>query len=300
MKFTTLEEATAAFRAGKISFLDNVIIGEREYEFGGSNQVSFDQIIRSSKSQKHPVILYVSTKPPLTENEKDWMLFTWSRDTTQRLVPSDIIESCSKAPIVERMQNDERDPNIIGDTVSIRILSLTGSKPIKGKVDTGAEVSSLHVDRWSIRGDRVDFVSSILSPNTLSLPLVNQQAVKSVNGVQYRPVVELNIRINDKTLAGVMFNLSDRKQMDFPILVGRNVLEKGKFLIDPRLREDIDWDRVEAEVKHVSANQEEPINESYDQVQQIYEILKDNNVTFSDLIRFIRTEVVQTFEDVHY
>jgi len=44
--------------------------------------------------------------------------------------------------------------------------------------------------------------------------------------------------INGKRIQDVLFNLNDRNNMDHQLLVGQNILEKGKFLIDPTIQED--------------------------------------------------------------
>ena len=68
------------------------------------------------------------------------------------------------------------------------------------------------------------------------MPVLEKQAVKLSNGsMEYRPVVELNIKINDQQLTNCMFNLNDRGAMTYPILIGQNVLEAGGFMVDPSI-----------------------------------------------------------------
>lgn len=50
--------------------------------------------------------------------------------------------------------------------------------------------------------------------------------------------------------------------MNHQLLVGQNILEKGKFLIDPSIQEGeevIDWDMLEEEFKDVELPLEEDI-----------------------------------------
>ena len=152
---------------------------------------------------------------------------------------------------MKEAEEQKQADNVIGDSALIKITNFPSSRPLKGKVDTGATVSSLHADRWKLNRDtgKVEFVSKELSPNVITMDLADQHAIKTPDGgVEYRPVISLNIKVGEKLLTDVMFNLNDRGHMDFPILIGQNVLEKGKFLIDPRMNEsedeDIDWDTL--------------------------------------------------------
>jgi len=140
------------------------------------------------------------------------------------------------------MDTKEKQPdNEIGSTVEIRFTNIPGSAPLKGKVDTGADVSSLHATEHNIQDGRVTFICPELSSNRITVPLVTQQTVKSSDGGQeYRPVISLNVKVNGKLMTNVEFNLNDRGNMKFPVLIGKNILIKGGFKIDPRLDESCD------------------------------------------------------------
>lgn len=141
----------------------------------------------------------------------------------------------------------ESQQQVIGDTVEVSFSYFSNSKPIRGKVDTGADVCSLHVSKWNSSNNRVTFVAPHLSNNTITAPLSDNQAVKSADGgVEYRPVVEFDITINGKELRKVAFNLNDRSQMEYPILIGQNALEQGKFLVNPSATESIDWEQIKS------------------------------------------------------
>lgn len=307
-KFESLEQVKAAFTAGKFPFGQDINVAGIDYHVRGSSKFSFeDMVVKGFKG----IFIYSCGHPHRAQATAagldQWLLFVWSFDNTKVLRPVEVIATTAHraSPIIgssgiteARGQNDD---NLIGDRVNVRFTSLPGTNALKGKVDTGAEICSLHVDKWSIKGGKVQFISPDLSPNVITMNLYDHQAVKSANGIQYRPVVEMNIRINDRLLNGIIFNLADRGSMEYPVLVGQNALEKGKFLIDPRIREDeeeIDWDALMETVKDVEA----PTVSEYDpeKTQKIYQILKDNDVSFNELIRHIRTEVTSTFEDVKY
>ena len=174
---------------------------------------------------------------------------TWAATGRLRFVPYDArtmtqARASGRNITEEDMSKYEMPDNIIGSTVEVKITNLPGSGMIKGKVDTGATICSLHAEKWSIDNDVVKFVCPELSQNVISAPLVDQQAVKSSDGgTEYRPVITLNIKINGKLLNDIQFNLNNRGQMEFPILIGQNALEKGRFLINPMMNEngEFDW-----------------------------------------------------------
>lgn len=214
--------------------------------------------------------------------------------------------------IINEATNVQGNQNVIGDTATVRFTSLPGSGALKAKVDTGADLCSLHAEKWVINNNKVHFNCPKLSPNTLSLPLRDHQTVKSASGTQYRPVVELNIKVNDKLLSNIMFNITDRTGMDYPVLLGRNALEKGRFLIDPSLAEQIEMDKPPLDASVKEPDMEDVVDDAEatapeqtgdlgdDKLKQIYDLMKDSDITFSDLIKYIRTQVTKTFEDIKY
>ena len=228
-----------------------------------------------------------------------WMIFLWGF-VKNRLVPYDVRTSTkarTNAGVIT-----EGDDNDIGSTVEVKITNLPGSHPIKGKADTGADISSLHADAFQINRENgtVTFRCPDLSQNELTMHLVDHQAVKSSDGgTEYRPIIELNIKLNGRLVNGVLFNLNDRSHMEFPVLIGKNALVQGKFKIDPSLDEskeptdEIDWELLQEDVKNV-----QPYRKDITAVQPIYNLLKESDLTFSDLIRYIRTDVTNVMEDL--
>jgi hypothetical protein len=307
--YESLDQLKSAFVAGKVPFPDSIMVGGLEYRLRGSSEFSFDEMVIKGYNG---IIIYSCglhhRDEALAVGLDVWLLFVWSFDQNKVMQPTDVrpttqqrSQSTMREDITEA--NKPSQDNLIGDKVTVKFTTLPGTNPLKGKVDTGAEISSLHVDNWAINGNKVQFVSSALSPNTITMTLHDHQAVKSVNGIQYRPVVELNVRINDRLISGVLFNLTDRSSMEYPVLIGQNALERGKFLIDPSIREDeeleeIDWALLHEEVADVVPA---PTNEyNPEKIQEVYNILKDNNISFNDLIRHIKTEVASSYETIKY
>ena len=165
-------------------------------------------------------------------------------------------------------------------------MNLPASSELKGKVDTGATISSLHAERYKIKGDQIEFVCPELSPNVIRLPMDDRQSVKSADGgVEYRPVVRLNIKVNDVPMQDIQFNLNDRGQMQYPMLVGQNILEKGKYLIDPSIQEDaeeIDWNLLYENLGEILVESDTSLSD--EEIAELFDNLARSNLTFAELM----------------
>ncbi len=101
--------------------------------------------------------------------------------------------------------------------------------PIAAKIDTGARTSALHADVIEVRGRRVRFV---VDTKAYAAPLVGFRRVKSSNGhSEMRPVIRATVQLG-AVLMKTEMTLTDRKDMDVPMLLGRNSI-KGLFVVHP-------------------------------------------------------------------
>ena len=108
-------------------------------------------------------------------------------------------------------------------------LGLTGSVILEGsngeeklltaRIDSGATSSSIDLT---------------LAEKLKLGPTLRTRLVKSASGVKKRPIVLAKVNIAG-TIIEAEFSLADRSHMTYQILIGQNVLKKGKFLIDPLL-----------------------------------------------------------------
>lgn len=112
---------------------------------------------------------------------------------------------------------------------------------IKAKIDTGARTSALHAFRIERHTgphgeDRVRFEvhpwqGSTADARTVDLPVEDVRTVRSSNGdVQDRFVVLMPLRLAGRTVDAEV-TLTDRDEMGFRMLIGREVLSRG-FLVD--------------------------------------------------------------------
>lgn len=112
---------------------------------------------------------------------------------------------------------------------------------IKAKVDTGAKSSSLHA--FDLRGfdrDGHDWVRFTVHPwqsgpqdaTTVELPVYDRRSVRSSSGhAEDRVVVKMPLVLAGRTVQAEV-TLTDRDDMGFRMLVGREALQQG-FLVDP-------------------------------------------------------------------
>ncbi len=280
MNFISLLELQNAFRAGEIKFPDDITItleDDRTHTFTMLEAKAGDWIETISGGDAY--MLYGAR----IDEAMTWIGFRWT------LREGSIVPAAADAVEYRMKLEEEVDPkaSVISDEVKVRITSLRDAV-VNAKADTGATVCSLHADSYKIEGDTVKFISKAISPNTISVPLSSQQAVKTAgNGVEYRPVIELDIVVGEKSMR-VKFNLNDRSNMDHPILLGQNALEKGKFLIDPSAIKEtihVDWDHVTTQLNESTL----PEVSTEDKTATLFAQFEEHARQSSDFVREIRS-----------
>jgi hypothetical protein len=279
-------------------------VGGIPYTLSTSKELDFNDILAR---RKPAVVIYKMAGRNWKEEGKklgleEWIVIVWRLVNGNMLRPAHCVSTrphvfttnvggrniVHEGVAVSQPTNTD---NLIGNHATVKITSLPNSKEMKALVDTGATLCSMHAEKWKIDGQSVRFVCKELSPNVITLPLVSQMAVKSGDGGQeYRPVVELNIRVNGtKAVQGVQFNLNNRMHMDHPILLGANFLKQAKMLIDPNLATEgvdhvIDWDSLMETIAPM-------LNESVEELMvkdDIVSMMMKSDMTFSDLVKEIR------------
>ena len=119
-------------------------------------------------------------------------------------------------------------------------LPQAGVDWVKAKIDTGARSSSIHAfDLEAFEKDGHEWVRFSIHPwqksdedhVELSLPVLDRREVRSSNGqTEQRYAVALDVTLAGRTITTVM-TLSNRDEMGFRMLIGREALERG-FLVD--------------------------------------------------------------------
>jgi hypothetical protein len=99
------------------------------------------------------------------------------------------------------------------------------------RIDTGAARSCLDARDIRIDGNMVEFrISDQYGGKILRAPLKGRRRVRSAHGFTKRAVVEIEICIGSRRFLTTV-NLVDRSGMEYPFLIGRNILAQG-FIVD--------------------------------------------------------------------
>ena len=111
---------------------------------------------------------------------------------------------------------------------------------MKARIDTGAGLASINANIVKIKknekGERVVFrvIDKDGQSRVLERDIVKWVNIKKkgASGTTRRPVVYMDFCIAGEKIRERV-NLADRSDYLYPLLIGRNVLRAGRFLIDP-------------------------------------------------------------------
>ncbi len=131
--------------------------------------------------------------------------------------------------------------NVVGQTVNV-ILGESEKMNFKAKVDTGAESSSLHatdikVTKVKEHGKMIPYVSYVAQDDSgvekkFYRRVSRIDDVKNANGKSIRYYVKEKLTFEGQTF-DLDVNLSDRSDMTFKFLLGKNALRAGNVVVDP-------------------------------------------------------------------
>ena len=109
-------------------------------------------------------------------------------------------------------------------------LPLLNLQNIEARIDTGATSSSIHcINIEKINNNMIKF--KLLGDKEFIKPISKIANVKNSNGkVQSRFFIKTTIKIYNKDYE-IELSLNNRKNMKYPLLVGREVLNQG-FIVD--------------------------------------------------------------------
>jgi hypothetical protein len=111
---------------------------------------------------------------------------------------------------------------------------------LKGKIDTGAYGIALHVDDIEIVDGKLKFK---IDSNEFIYDKFKKVSVKSSFGrKQERFLVFTKIKIGESTYK-FFISLANRKNMRYPVLIGRRFLHKFNYIVDVRMKNINDTDK---------------------------------------------------------
>jgi len=115
------------------------------------------------------------------------------------------------------------------------VILLPWGVRLPARIDTGAAKSSLDARELIIQDGMAEFkLPQEFGGVQLRLPIIEWKHIRSPDGRQQRPVVELELCIGSKRIRSKV-NLTDRSMVKYPLILGRNFLRKN-FVVDVKRR----------------------------------------------------------------
>jgi hypothetical protein len=115
------------------------------------------------------------------------------------------------------------------------VLLLPWRVKLPARIDTGAAKSSLDARELKVHEDRVEFkLPRRYGGLQLDLRIIEWRHVRTPEGLERRPIVELEICLGSKRIR-TLVNLTDRSRVKYPLILGRNFL-KEDFVVDVKRR----------------------------------------------------------------
>jgi len=115
------------------------------------------------------------------------------------------------------------------------VIFLPWGVRLPARIDTGAAKSSLDARELTVQDDMVEFK---LPPKygglQLRLPIIEGRHIRTPEGRERRPIVELEICLGSKRIRTEV-NLNDRSMVRYPLILGRNFLREN-FVVDVKRR----------------------------------------------------------------
>ena len=109
---------------------------------------------------------------------------------------------------------------ILGLIEQVTIMGDTSHHKLLARIDTGATSSSIDKELVEELG---------LGPGH------RLTTVRSATGTEKREIIKISILLNGNVIEEE-FSIADRAHMTYSVLIGQNILKKGKFIIDPLKR----------------------------------------------------------------
>jgi hypothetical protein len=115
------------------------------------------------------------------------------------------------------------------------VVLLPWKVKLPARIDTGAAKSSLDARELKVQDDMVEFkLPQKYGDLQLRLPIIEWRHIRTPEGLERRPIVELEICLGSKRLR-TKVNLTDRSMVKYPLILGRNFL-KEDFVVDVKRR----------------------------------------------------------------
>ncbi len=141
-------------------------------------------------------------------------------------------------PAVEVKMPTSHALGIIGEVEPIYILPM--KTPFEARIDTGAENSSIDVEKLNLfERDGEKWVSFTIKNSQngevhrFEKKVEKTTTIKRINESEKRVVVTLDVKFGNQII-NAKFSLANREKFEYQVLVGRNILT-GRAIVDTSL-----------------------------------------------------------------
>jgi hypothetical protein len=115
------------------------------------------------------------------------------------------------------------------------VILLPWGVKLPARIDTGAAKSSLDAQELKVQDDLVEFkLPQKYGGLELRLPIIEWRHVRTPEGRERRPIVELEICFGSRRIR-TLVNLTNRSMVKYPLILGRNFLREN-FIVDVKRR----------------------------------------------------------------
>lgn len=317
--FATIQEVEQQFKSGRFSDIpQQFAVGDVVYRYSDSTDYGWEDIITNKRKAMSAFHLHpnkenvakfekvVSPDPDDTTRHQKMVVMLWGATRQLQMVPAAVrfITPHRKQQTGIRGIKEGVD---IGYEEQITIHNINNNQPIRCKIDTGADMCSMHAENISVNGDEVTFT---MNGKQYRMPIAGSQTVKQADsGTEQRPTVRFNVELAGQTISDVEVNLNDRSHMDSPILVGKNLLSKADFTIntygtDDGMDESLsteDWDHIATLFEDVEVPDLMESAVSQSDVEAVIKMMLESNCSLRDVIYHIKQDSLKVVnEDVTY
>ena len=179
-EYPTLEDLRDAHARGILELADELVVNNVQYHYRRSSTYPFNEMITQNK---YGVVIYAAGHRHRAEAKTagldEWIVLMW-KAFQNRIIPVGVTTTNQPRGFIY-----EQDENVIGDTVEVKFTNLPSTTALKGRVDTGATISSLHADSVQVQNGKVRFICKQLSPNVLTMSnhtVINQFLINAFTG----------------------------------------------------------------------------------------------------------------------
>jgi hypothetical protein len=222
IKVATLDNLKEMFIQGELEFIPKSITIESE-----NRTYTIQNYLEEQPKKGSWLYMIMSTDTPIcvfSSEDGNYLTFEWKREGL-KFVPHNI--SCNNLVCEEEL-----------NSVDTEITFIDFDMTLKGKVDTGADMCSIHLPnaRFIKTRENDDLPSHVVWENQngdrFIIPVVDKIVIRRANDEETRYIIKCNVEWMGEKYSGVDFNIADRSNLEFPVLIGLNLLKQSNVTIN--------------------------------------------------------------------